>query len=362
VVCLKPDGAAAPGGQVVRLYHDAFENRSGPRLAATTRSDSLGIARFEVDRAGSFIVSAGDSEPEDPSPLTARAVVVEHAHLRERVCAVVCGLRTRSVTIRVQTGPGPGIDRDPRVILTQRDGGTGQHFPIPVQLQAGVVEAKVRLPVGIYEARVLPLGVLEVAPDTRLLRIESGDDPAHLIRLQATPIVSRIELEGIETGDLPVTVFPRAIDAVQDEDQDLLFCGPRRWKTKSESVHGLTGSFRFVVRGRNRYWVSAGEVQLPQPVARTTLLRACRLEIAWVAPRSVVGPAVIVTSGSGDATVLLRQKIFDCEGRPRLAWVGSLVVPFGPATVRAAVSGSQAWSRTVDVAGAHMQVVVEDQE
>jgi hypothetical protein len=71
---------------------------------------------------------------------------------------------------------------------------------------------------------------------------------------------------------------------------------------------------------------------------------------------------VIVTSGSGDATVLLRQKIFDCEGRPRLAWVGSLVVPFGPATVRAAVSGSQAWSRTVDVAGAHMQVVVEAQD
>ncbi len=363
VFALNPQMTGPAAGQKVGIYALDMRNPGPPIPLKRVKTDGNGYARVPGLEPGGFFVAAPGAGPEDNHPHTARLMLPPRIPAVESVCTVVAMPETRSVTLRVEADIQPDRNRGmaPKLYLKRKDDGSGRPYPLPAMLQPGKQTTVVRVPSGTYELGALPLGRLVLETNEAFLDVAAGADPVVDIKVRENEAMTSLELRGIPEDEFPVIVHPRRCDAVADEDPQLFFLGPYRWRRPEQQVPVLSFRCRLVGLARGGTYLADRELQMTRPGMVVDMQPACLVHVRWLGVEAVrsEGAVAITTSGKEQVVTRLRPELIADGAELQPALVGTAVVSKGLIEVECVRrDGGVAWRRQQEGQGQSLVISV----
>ncbi|MEM7200063.1 MAG: carboxypeptidase-like regulatory domain-containing protein [Planctomycetota bacterium] len=348
---------AVPAGSEVALYRRVDDG--APERVASATTDGHGLARFEAVPGGNLLVVAPGASPTDAAPFVQPITVAAGVRPLELGATLLAPPPRHRLGFAISAELTGERHTPPVVALWQRgEGGGALHLAAPPVAEQELV-ASARVPEGLYELLVVPLGCADVWPDLGVLRVPRSEPGPIKLRVRQRERDVELRLRGV-SAELPLRVFAHRDHEPWTGDEQALSIGPDLWPSTGALTWSLPAPVRIVARGRVAWFVAPDPAALSSGVVEVPLLPACRLEVRWLRPFGpAAGVAVQATSAAGEALLALRSGSEGSGPTVRAAWTGEIVLPRGgTATLTGVVDGAPAWTREVQLDAPQVELTV----
>lgn len=327
--------------------------RAGPSQEHRLRTDPTGQALLEGLDPGALLVRTAAARESDPWPACVRVVATTDPGLGEILCAVVEPPPLRDLDLRVRLDPQ--LARSDAKLFLRRVDGAGDLHPQPGVL-ADAAEFVVRVPDGIYELGVLPLGVATADPTTVAV---DGDMqlPVHVRRAAER---TELTLVGIPDRHLPVRVAPQSPDDLAGMDPSVLFVGPGRWTLPTAAVGAWPAGASALAVARQATFLSEHPVD-SRHGGSVRMREASLLHVEWLdGPLVARAPVVLEVRAGGSSFARTMSACLTQHDRVmRPAHVARVAVPSG--AIELAIfdgEGRTMWQQTIEAQRPQQRVQV----
>ncbi|MFQ5507547.1 MAG: hypothetical protein ACE5F1_22515, partial [Planctomycetota bacterium] len=233
VFLLESDLARAAAHREVMVYHSDIRTGGPPAVVGRQETDAWGYARFRGLEPGGFLVCAPGTKPGAPPPHTARVILPAGMPTTEMPVTVVVPEKTYEIELKVTASFSKGLGpMAPKLYLKRLYRRMGQLFPAAGVVSKRTQVEKLRVPEGLYELGVQPLGSMRILSGPRAIDVKPGGERSFELLLEQNEVETEVTLHGLP--EYPVTVYPRPAEGIWDGNHDLYFCGPHRWRSNPQ--------------------------------------------------------------------------------------------------------------------------------
>ena len=330
-------------GKEIRLF-----SRMGPKLSllSTRKTNREGYVFLEADHPGDFLVLGPGVKPHDGPPFMTSLALRGESALNEIPITLV--LKEPRITWNFEVDfklPGSqGLP--PKLFLKRLDGHLGELYPMPGMLRMGKNRFQFEVPRGHYELSALPLGRIAIPREFQYLDAKR-DGQTTVLSLWTAGKQIPVKLKGLGYQDFPVTVYPRPLTPLLDDELKLMFCGPYRWHIPKNLAAFPRGVFDLLAFGRFKTWISKKRHSSKEANMEVQMVPACLVDVQLTGnlPLSVSKTVLFVRSEKGTFRRVMSRRLVPQGGAMVPAMIGRVVVPRGRVVLKIQAAGRELWKK-----------------